>query len=76
MAQRPEGMNLAEIRAVTTHGSKRAEIIRAIANYEKKLTQAPTYLAHVPAVIAISEASGDVEEIPSMCKNSLMLRAR
>ena len=55
---------MAEIRTVTTLRSKRAEIIAAIANYEKKLAQARADLAHITAAIAIFEASGDFEEIP------------
>ena len=52
------------IRTVTTLRSKRAEIIAAIANYEKRLAQARADLAHITAAITIFEASGDVEEIP------------
>jgi hypothetical protein len=55
---------MAEIRTVTTRRSKRAEIIAAIANYEKRLAQARADLAHITAAIAIFEASGDLEEIP------------
>ena len=44
--------------------SKRAEIIAAIANYEKRLAQVRADLAHITAAITIFEASGDVEEIP------------
>jgi hypothetical protein len=55
---------MAEIRTVTTLRSKRAEIIAAIANYEKRLAQARADLAHITAAITIFEASGDVEEIP------------
>jgi hypothetical protein len=55
---------MAEIRTVTTLRSKRAEIIAAIANYEKKLAQARADLAHITAAIATFEASGDIEEIP------------
>lgn len=55
---------MAEIRTVTTLRSKRAEIIAAIANYEKKLAQARADLAHITAAIAIFEASGEIEEIP------------
>src|ERR1019366_7940933 len=42
---------MAEIRTVTTLRSKRAEIIAAIANYEKKLSQARADLAHITAAI-------------------------
>ena len=55
---------MAEIRTVTTLRSKRAEIIAAIANYEKKLAQARADLAHITAAITIFEASGDRNEIP------------
>jgi hypothetical protein len=55
---------MAEIRTVTTLRSKRAEIIAAIANYEKKLAQARADLAHITAAIAIFEASGDRGDIP------------
>jgi hypothetical protein len=55
---------MAEIRTVTTLRSKRAEIIAAIANYEKRLAQARADLVHITAAITIFEASGDVEEIP------------
>ena len=55
---------MAEIRTVTTLRSKRAEIIAAIANYEKRLAQALADLAHITAAITIFEASGDIEEIP------------
>jgi hypothetical protein len=55
---------MAEIRTVTTLRSKRAEIIAAIANYEKRLAQARADLAHITAAITIFEASGDIEEIP------------
>jgi intracellular sulfur oxidation DsrE/DsrF family protein len=56
--------SMAEIRTVTTLRSKRTEIIASIANYEKKLAQARTDLAHITAAIAIFEVSGDPEEIP------------
>ena len=55
---------MAEIRTVTTLRSKRAEIIAAIVNYEKRLAQARADLAHITAAITIFEASGDIEEIP------------
>jgi len=55
---------MTEIRTVTTLRSKRAEIIAAIANYEKRLAQARADLAHITAAITIFEVSGDVEEIP------------
>jgi hypothetical protein len=55
---------MAEIRTVTTLRSKRAEIIAAIANYEKKLAQARADLAQITAAIAIFEASGEIEGTP------------
>src|ERR1700720_4289221 len=55
---------MAEIRTVTTLRSKRAEIIAANANYEKRLAQARADLAHITAAITIFEASRDIEEIP------------
>ena len=60
---------MAEIRTVTTLCSKRAEIIAAIANYEKRLAQARADLAHITAAITICEASGDIEEIPPYTKS-------
>jgi hypothetical protein len=44
---------MAEIRTVTTLRSKRAEIIAAIANYEKRLAQARADLAHITAAITM-----------------------
>jgi hypothetical protein len=55
---------MAEIHTVTTLRSKRAEIIAATSNYEKRLAQARADLAHITAAITIFEASGDVEDIP------------
>jgi hypothetical protein len=55
---------MAEIRTITTLRSKRTEIIAAIANYEKRLSQARADLAHITAAITIFEASGDIEDIP------------
>ena len=48
-----------EIRTVTTLIAKRDEIERVIAGYEARLEQAHADLAHVNAVISISEAAGD-----------------
>jgi hypothetical protein len=50
---------MAEIRTVTTLRRKRAEIISAIAQYEKRLAQARADLSHVNACIALFEASGE-----------------
>jgi hypothetical protein len=51
---------MAEIRTVTTLKSKRDDITRAIAAYEKKLGQARADLAHINAAIRIFEL-GDAE---------------
>ena len=51
---------MAEIRTVTTLKSKRDDITRAIAAYEKKLNQARADLAHINAAIRIFEL-GDAE---------------
>lgn len=53
--------DMGEIRTVTTLQTKRDLIAAAIENYEKRLSQARADLAHVSAVIAIFEASGDTE---------------
>src|SRR5208337_1154621 len=50
---------MAEIRTVTTLRAKRAEIISAIAQYEKRLAQARADLSHVNACIALFEASSE-----------------
>jgi hypothetical protein len=50
---------MAEIRTVTTLRRKQHQIEVAIADYEKRLTQARSDLEHVNATIAIFEASGD-----------------
>lgn len=53
---------MAEIRTVTTLKSKRDEITRSIASYEKKLGQARADLAHINAAIRIFEISGSEGE--------------
>jgi hypothetical protein len=50
---------MAEIRTVTTLRRKRAEIISAIAQYEKRVSQARADLSHVNACIALFEVSGE-----------------
>ena len=52
---------MGEIRTVTTLRTKRDSIAAAIENYEKRLSQARADLAHVSAVIALFEASGETE---------------
>jgi hypothetical protein len=56
---------MAEIRTVTTLRYKRAEIERSIANYEKRIAQAQSDLAHINAAISIFEASGDPKGFPA-----------
>jgi hypothetical protein len=55
---------MAEIQTVTTLRSKRAEIVRAIALYERQLARARADLASVDATLAIYEASGDPGSLP------------
>jgi hypothetical protein len=77
---------MAEIRTVTTLRGKRAEIIGAIAQYEKRLAQARADLSHVNACIALFEASGELSaftpyidthrlfargELMALCKDAL-----
>ena len=50
---------MTEIRTLTTLTAKRDEIERSIANYEARLEQARSDLAHINAVITIFAASGD-----------------
>lgn len=52
-----------EIRTVTALRRKRAEIERAIANYERRLVRAREDLAHINATIAIFEASGAAKKL-------------
>ena len=54
---------MGEIRTVTTLRTKRDSIAAAIENYEKRLSQARADLAHVSAVIALFEASGERDAI-------------
>jgi hypothetical protein len=56
---------MAEIRTVTTLRGKRAEIIGAIAQYEKRLAQVRADLSHVNACIALFEASGEPSALTS-----------
>ena len=49
---------------VVTLTTKRNEIEAAIANYEKRLTQARADLAHINAAISIFEASGERLSLP------------
>src|SRR4051794_24609865 len=56
---------MAEIRTVTTLRFKRDEIIATIANYEKRIAQARSDLAHINASISIFEASGDPRGFPA-----------
>jgi len=51
-----------ESTTVATLTRKREEITAAIANYEKRLTQARADLAHINAAITIFEASGGREQ--------------
>ena len=53
-----------ESTTVATLTNKRDEIIAAIANYEKRLTQARADLAHINAAITIFEASGERQALP------------
>lgn len=77
---------MAEIRTVTTLRRKQHQIEVAIADYERRLTQARSDLEHVNATIAIFEASGDTNtlasyvdlqrlfksgELAAMCKTAL-----
>lgn len=52
---------MSEIRTVTTLRHKRAEIVKTIEKYERKLNQARADLAHISAAIAIFEASGNIK---------------
>jgi hypothetical protein len=52
---------MSEIRTVTTLRHKRSEIAKSIENYECKLNQARSDLAHISAAIAIFEASGNIK---------------
>jgi hypothetical protein len=56
---------MAEIRTVTTLRRKQHQIEVAIADYEKRLTQARADLEHVNATITIFEASGDTNTLAS-----------
>ena len=56
---------MAEIRTVTTLRYKRDEITAAIVNYEKRIAQARSDLAHINAAISIFEASGDPKGFPA-----------
>jgi hypothetical protein len=79
---------MAEIRTVTTLRYKRAEIENSISDYEKRLEQAHSDLAHINAAIAIFEASGDPKGFPAYvdvhrlfmrrwrCANRLWRKAR
>jgi hypothetical protein len=56
---------MAEIRTVTTLRRKRDEVRKAVRNYERRLDQARADLAHLTAAIAIFEAKGGDESLPS-----------
>ena len=67
---------MAEIRTVTTLRSKEAEIVRAIAGYEKALSQARSDLAHIRAAIAIFDRAGvDFEVTPYTSLRSIFGRS-
>jgi hypothetical protein len=55
---------MAEIRTVTTLRKKGDQICRTIPDYEKKLDQARTNLAHIAAAISIFEAKGGERSHP------------
>lgn len=55
---------MSESSAVQILRNKRDEIAAAIANYEKRLAQARSDLAHVNAAITIFEASGERADLP------------
>ncbi|MBI3439661.1 MAG: hypothetical protein HY054_13630 [Proteobacteria bacterium] len=55
---------MAEIRTVTTLTSKREELERAIAGYEKALAQAQIDLSHVIATIKMLEREGALDDAP------------
>jgi hypothetical protein len=56
---------MAEIRTVTTLRKKRDEVRRAVRNYERKLDQARSDLAHLIAAISIFEANSGDESLPA-----------
>src|ERR1700737_4005001 len=61
---------MAEIHTVTTLRSKRAEIIAATSNYEKRLAQARANLAHITAA-----SLGRCRGYPALCGHSSLLQA-
>jgi hypothetical protein len=54
-----------EIRTVTTLRAKRDEIQKAIANYERQLTQSRADLASISAAIRIFEVTGETLDVSS-----------
>lgn len=67
---------MAEIRTATTLRSKEAEIERAIAGYERALTQARADLAHVRAVIALYDRAGIAPELATPYTNLRFIFSR
>lgn len=55
---------MADPQVVSTLTRKRDEIERAIATYEKKLTQARFDLAHVNATLRLFKVTGEASEFP------------
>jgi hypothetical protein len=62
---------MTEIRTVTTLQSKRAKIIGAIANYEKRIAQPRAHSTRVNACIAMFLATGAAQNMqPYVCTNT------
>lgn len=61
-----------EIGTVTTPKSKRDEITRSIAAYEKKIGQAKADLAHINAATRIFEIGGDMSALPCSEKSVII----
>lgn len=70
---------MAEVRTVTTLTSKREELERAIAGYERALAQAQIDLSHVIATIKMFERGGPVDapryaDVERLFKRGEMIR--